>query len=525
MRVEDVLELSGIDVVARGDDHALGSSAEVDKALAVHRAEVAGIDPGEPVGVTAQGLGGLVGVLHVFLHHGRTGQQDLALFAVGQLAVRTGLDDLDVGVREGHADTALLEHVRRRQAAGRDGLGGAVALAHLDDGLVVVKEFVQLLFQLDGQGVAAGEHALEAAQIGVFHALHAQHRLVERRHAGDEVAACLDDLLGIVLGIDARDQDAAARSLQDGVDAYAETEAVEHRHGRQHLVAGAIHRVGGHDLLAEGGEVAVRQHDALGLARGAAGVEDHGGVVAPARDLVVVEAGAGEAHEIVPADDRRVLGDLFDLAPLGEHITRLQRLGERVLDAGDDDVDDLRVVADVVKLVIELVERDGRDALGFVEIKLDLLLGGERVDHVGDRSDEVDGIKHVHGLRAVRQRDRDLVVLAHADGLQRAGAAFDLLDHGAVARFSAHKAESDAVRTALRSGVHRVEHRALGVLQMQGNILGVSLPGRFRSDLFHIVLWLLSFYLYSKPLGSPIGRSSISGCAKIWRTSFRLLAK
>ena len=59
-------------------------------------------------------------------------------------------------------------HVGRGQAAGGDALGGAVALADLDDGLVIVQELIELLLQLDRQRVAAGEHALEAAQIRAF---------------------------------------------------------------------------------------------------------------------------------------------------------------------------------------------------------------------------------------------------------------------------------------------------------------------------------------------------------------------
>ena len=147
------------------------------------------------------------------------------------------------------------------------------------DGLVVVEELVELLLQLDGQAVAAGEHALEAAQIRAVHAGQAQQRLIERGHAGDEVAAVFHDLLGVALGGEARDQDAAAALGEHRVDAHAQAEAVEQRHGGEHLVAGAEHRVGGDDLLAQGVEVPVGQHDALGGAGGAAGIEDDGGVV------------------------------------------------------------------------------------------------------------------------------------------------------------------------------------------------------------------------------------------------------
>ena len=81
------------------------------KPLIVHDTQVAGIDPGEAVIVLAEGLGRLVGVVHVLLHDGGACQQDLALLAVGQLLVGAGLDDLDIRVGEGQADGALLVDV------------------------------------------------------------------------------------------------------------------------------------------------------------------------------------------------------------------------------------------------------------------------------------------------------------------------------------------------------------------------------------------------------------------------------
>ena len=448
--VQDVLQLAGIDVVAGGDDHPLGAAPEEDETLIVHDAEIPGIDPGQPVCVVPQGLGGLLGVLHVLLHHRGTGQQDLALLTVRQLLVGAGLDDLDVGVREREADAPLLEHVRRGQAAGGDGLGGAVALPHLDGGVVVVEELVELLFQLHGEAVAAGEHALQAAEIGLLHAVQPEQRLIQRGHAGDEVAFVLGDLLGVALGGESGDQDAAAALAEHGVDAHAQTEAVEQRHGSQHLVAGAEDGVRRHHLLAQSVEVLVGEHDALGGAGGAAGIEDHGGVLALALHGVLVEAGLAQIQEFLPADHGRVLGDLLDLSALSEHIARPDGLREGVLDAGDDDVHHLGVGADALELVVELVQRDGRDGLGLVEIELDLLLRRQRVDHVGDGAHPVHGVEHIDGLGAVGHGDGDLVPLADADGAQGLGTAVDLLQHGLIGRALAHEVEGDVIRVLLR---------------------------------------------------------------------------
>ena len=43
MAVNDVFQLAGIDVIAGGDDHALDALGEVDKAVLVHLAKVAGV--------------------------------------------------------------------------------------------------------------------------------------------------------------------------------------------------------------------------------------------------------------------------------------------------------------------------------------------------------------------------------------------------------------------------------------------------------------------------------------------------
>ena len=80
----------------------------------------------------------------------------------------------------------------RQQAVTR--LGGAVALPHLNGGFVVVQELVQLLFQLDGQGIAAGEHALQAAEVSALHIRQTEQRLIQGGNARDEVAALLDQI-------------------------------------------------------------------------------------------------------------------------------------------------------------------------------------------------------------------------------------------------------------------------------------------------------------------------------------------
>ena len=257
MGVKHVLQLGGIDVVAAGDDHALDALLEVDEAVVVHGAQVSGVDPGETVGVNLQGLGRLLGVVHVAQHHRGAAEADLAVLTVGHLLLGAGADDLVVGVREGQTDGALLGHVAWSQAGGGDALGGAVALPDLDHGVMVVEEFVKTLLQLHAEAVAAGVDALEAAEVRVLHLGQTQQGLVEGGDTGDEVAAVLEEKLGVALSSEPGHQDAAAAAGQHGVDGYAQAKAVEHGHYRQHPVAGPEEGVGGNDLGGQSVEVHV----------------------------------------------------------------------------------------------------------------------------------------------------------------------------------------------------------------------------------------------------------------------------
>ena len=65
MAVDDVFQLAGIDVVAGGDDHALDALGEVDEAVFVHLAEVAGVQPDAAVLMAAEGVVRFLGVIDI----------------------------------------------------------------------------------------------------------------------------------------------------------------------------------------------------------------------------------------------------------------------------------------------------------------------------------------------------------------------------------------------------------------------------------------------------------------------------
>ena len=253
---------------------------------------------------------------------------------------------------------------------------------------------------------------------------------------------------------------------------------MEQRHSRQHPVSGTEHGVGGDDLLGQGIEIPIGEDDALGGAGGAAGVEDHRRVVCLAvHPEVLIKAVAAEIHELLPSDDRGVLGDLLDLAALREHIARTDGLAQGILHGGDDDIHDAGILADMLKLIIELVQGDGGDGLRFIEIELNLFFRRQRVDHVSDAPHQVYGVEHIDGLWAVGHGDGHLVPGPDAQHLQALGAALDLLDHLFISGGLAHKIKGNVAGIGLGHLLQRLEHGAAEILQMHGYIPHMGGPG------------------------------------------------
>ena len=85
-------------------------------------------------------------------------------------------------------------------------------------------------------------------------------------------------------------QNAAAALGQHRMDADAEAEAVEKRHGSQHFVPDPVHGVGSDKLLREGVKVFVGQYNALGGAGGAAGIQNNGRIIGFPADFILIEA-------------------------------------------------------------------------------------------------------------------------------------------------------------------------------------------------------------------------------------------
>ena len=477
MCVQNILQLAGINIVPAGNDHTLDALLEIDKPVVVHIAQVAGVYPHPPIGVGLQGLRRLLGVSHIFHHHGRAGNADLTLLAVGQALLRTGLYNVVVGIGERQPDGPLLRHMGRGQTACGHALGRAVALPHLNDRMVVKQELVKPLFQLDGKAVAAGEHALEEAQISALHRGQTQQGFVQGGYAGNKVAPVLQQQLGIALRGKAGHQHTPSALRKHRMNGNAQSEAVEHRHDRQHSVAGAEHQVGGNDLLPQRIKIQIGKQNSLGNAGGAAAVQDHRRILAFLVHLVLPAVAGAHLHKFLPANNGCVSGDLLDLPPLGQHIAHLNGLGKLVLDAGDDDIiKALHILANCLKLVVELVQRQSADAAGLLEVEFDLFFAGKRVYHVGNTAHQVHRIEHNHSLGTVGHANGDLIPLADPDSLQRTGAKVDLLHKLFIGGAAPHKVIGNVFGIFLGDLLYRLIHTPLKIIQRRRHIAQVGDP-------------------------------------------------
>jgi hypothetical protein len=130
VRVEELLDLARVDVLAAADDHVLDAPDDVHVALVVHRREVARVHPARRV----DRLRGRSRIVPVAEHHAVAARAELARRAARHDRAGLRVDDLHLDVRVHAADRAraLVERVvdRGLRRDGR-GLGHAVADGHL----------------------------------------------------------------------------------------------------------------------------------------------------------------------------------------------------------------------------------------------------------------------------------------------------------------------------------------------------------------------------------------------------------
>ena len=313
VRVEDVLDLGGEDLLAAGDDHVLLAIDDVEVALGVEGREVAGAEP-----AVDEGLGGLVGTLPVAGRDGGAARADLADgAAVGWDGAAVVADDgeLDGDTRTAGlgAEAELLFGRQRLQVLLQEAEGQVRARLGHAVGLDVLAAHHahDLAHDLGRDRRAAGQDAAQARVVARLGA-RVPHEAVEHRRDQVRERGALDfDGAEDRLLLEARDHHVPPADPRDR-EGRPSVGEVEHRRDVSPGVGVAEAELG-HGRQRMGPDVAVGQHHALGAAGRSRRVvkmsERVGGEVGRAAGLGESRKGlgVGRAGEV---GEKRVLGAL-----------------------------------------------------------------------------------------------------------------------------------------------------------------------------------------------------------------------
>ena len=113
------------------------------------------------------------------------------------------------------------------------------------------------------------------------------------------------------------------------------------------------------------------------------------------------------------------------------------------------------------------------------------------MDHVAHAAHQIDGIKHIDGLRAVRQGDCYSISLPHADGFQCLGTIFNFFHHFFVGGGSAHKIKCYIIGIAVCNIQDLIEHGAFKILQVHRDITHCRFPRGFYVHSLYRSLFIL----------------------------------
>ena len=255
---------------------------------------------------------------------------------------------------------------------------------------------------------------------------------------------------------------------------------MEYGHHGEHLHIGYLLQGkagGGRGLQCQGVEVQVGEHDALGGAGGAAGIEDGAALVIAVGNGRQGHALAGPDH-VVPQCIAGLRQLLHRPGGLGHGVEHIQGDGQLIGDLGNEDgggVFQLGLNGD--HLFIELVQGQNGLALGEVQIEGDLLGGGQGVNHIGNGPDPVQGIEAVQGLGGIGHADGHLVALADAHFVQALGRGVDALHELRIGGLLAHEDIGRVIRILFGGSGHHFIHGLVGILQRSRGISIIFQPG------------------------------------------------
>ena len=446
MAADDILDHGGEDFEAVvADDHPLDPGVEVDKAVLVQIAHVAGVGPHPAVGVAAQQDGGLLGFVVVALHQAGAGDAQLAPLADGQLLIGARLKGRHHGVHHGDAHTAGLVVQPGGHRGCRGHFSHAVALGNGVPGPVGSQKIVDGLLGPPGEGVAAGgvvgdERKVLVPQLGVCGQL-----LVVGGHAEHMLGLVLQHQTAQLGRVEIRDDDDREAQHQGQMDAAGK--AVGDKGGHHvHQLLPPVEQLGvSLKLQGDAVEAVVRQHDPLGGAGGAAGVYHHAGMV-----WVVGLGGSAlvlaPCHKLLPADD---VGSIFVLVGGGQLVAQGHGRGQRVGRGEDDDLFHIGAPGSLAAAVVHHVQADQQVGVHLLNVLTDAFDAVAGVHQIQGGSHHVGGIKQGDDLRGHDADHRDDVALFHPGAPQGGGGLFYVDDEVGVGELAAVVFQSRVVQVVL----------------------------------------------------------------------------
>lgn len=276
--IEYRLHLRRIDVEAGRLDHPLQPHAEIEEAVRILASQVTRMQPHPAIGMAAQRLAGGLGLVEVALHQRRTADADLAFLADRHRVRTAGMADAGQHVRKRHADGTLAITVQRHRHDRRHRLGQTVAFQQADVTAAASHHRLEALLHRPWQRIGAREGGAQKGPVDIGKSTIIGQCGIQGGHANQQTGTLAPQQPGHAGGIEARHQYRPATRHESGVHAYAESETMEDRQDRQDRIGRAELSPGG-GLHALRNEIAMRQHDALGPPRGAAGKQDRGRIM------------------------------------------------------------------------------------------------------------------------------------------------------------------------------------------------------------------------------------------------------
>ena len=413
-------------------------------------------------------------VVQVTEHHRRAGHADLALFAGRKCSVGPGAANHGQHVGKGNADRALAILVERRRHDCGDRLGESVAFEQLHPAAALGDEFFEAFLHRPRQRIGAGEGGAQARQVGLRQRRVARERVVQRRHAHQQVRPLRAQQLRHDFGTEHRNEDRFAARHEGGVHAHAQAEAVENRQNRKDGMA-LDHAAPGGGLHAFGDEIAVRQQDPLRHAGGSAGEQDRRGIVggrAAARRRRV-----RTRHEIGPPAHAPIGGYFGNLASLGEPEAESLCRRKIVGNARQDQRFEWQLRLDRSEAVVECVQRERDARAARVEVVFDFGSSRQRMDERGHGAELVRRVERDHALGRSRHRDEDALACREAECGQRIGAGVDGCKERAVGRGCVEEIPGEGIGHARGRRGHGLVQRDLRVAEAGGHATVKAQPG------------------------------------------------